>query len=191
MERKLMIAGFGGQGIMMMGKMLAYSTFCATDKNVTFFPSYGAEQRGGTANCYVVIADREIGAPLGNTVDDFIAMNRASLEKFAYKAGEGGTLFINSSMVKKKKIRGTTVWVPAAELAMELGSIKVQNMVMLGAYVGYTGVIAKKAVLFAMRRQLVKKSALLPVNEAAFLEGFSIGEAQKRQKVSKKSEGTL
>ena len=100
MERNLMAAGFGGQGVMMMGKLLAYSTFSATDKNVTFFPSYGAEQRGGTANCYVVISDDEVGAPLGDVMDDLIVMNEASLNKFLYKVKPGGLLFINSSIVK-------------------------------------------------------------------------------------------
>ena len=72
MERNLMVAGFGGQGVMLLGKMLSYATCEATDKNVTFFPSYGAEQRGGTANCYVVISDEEVGAPLGDALDDLL-----------------------------------------------------------------------------------------------------------------------
>ena len=78
MERNLMVAGFGGQGVMTLGKFLADATCNSTDKNVTFFPSYGAEQRGGTANCYVVIADEEIGAPLGDAMDDLIVMNGPS-----------------------------------------------------------------------------------------------------------------
>ena len=85
MERNLMVAGFGGQGVMTLGKFLADATCNSTDKNVTFFPSYGAEQRGGTANCYVVIADEEIGAPLGDAMDDLIVMNDPSLAKFLYK----------------------------------------------------------------------------------------------------------
>lgn len=85
MERNLMVAGFGGQGVMTLGKFLADATCNSTDKNVTFFPSYGAEQRGGTANCYIVIADEEIGAPLGDAMDDLIVMNDPSLAKFLYK----------------------------------------------------------------------------------------------------------
>ena len=91
MERNLMVAGFGGQGVMTLGKFLAEATCDSTDKNVTFFPSYGAEQRGGTANCYVVISNEKIGAPLGDVMDDLIVMNGPSLNKFLYKLKEGGS----------------------------------------------------------------------------------------------------
>ena len=85
MERNMMIAGSGGQGVMMMGKLLAEAVCSSTDLNVTFFPSYGAEQRGGTANCYVVISDEPIGAPLGDEIDEMIVMNDLSLDKFLPK----------------------------------------------------------------------------------------------------------
>ena len=98
METNLCVAGFGGQGVMTLGKFLADATCNSTDKNVTFFPSYGAEQRGGTANCYVVISDEPIGAPLGDVMDDLIVMNGPSLAKFIGKLKSGGTLFINSSI---------------------------------------------------------------------------------------------
>src|SRR5574344_1348058 len=100
METNLCVAGFGGQGVMTLGKFLASATCESTDKKVTFFPSYGAEQRGGTANCYVVISDDEIGAPLGNVMDDLIVMNGPSPSKFIGKLKQGGTLFINSSIVE-------------------------------------------------------------------------------------------
>ena len=100
MERNLMVAGFGGQGVMTMGKLLSQATCDSTDLNVTFFPSYGAAMRGGTANCYVVISDDEIGAPVSNSVDDLIVMNGQSLHKFLPNLKPGGTLFINSSIVK-------------------------------------------------------------------------------------------
>ena len=99
METNLCVAGFGGQGVMTLGKFLASATCDATNKNVTFFPSYGAEQRGGTANCFVVISDEEIGAPLGDVMDDLIVMNGPSLKKFLPTLKKGGTLFINSSIV--------------------------------------------------------------------------------------------
>ena len=94
METNLCVAGFGGQGVMTLGKFLASATCDATNKNVTFFPSYGAEQRGGTANCFVVISDEEIGAPLGDVMDDLIVMNGPSLKKFLPTLKKGGTLFI-------------------------------------------------------------------------------------------------
>ncbi|MDO4567305.1 MAG: 2-oxoacid:acceptor oxidoreductase family protein, partial [Oscillospiraceae bacterium] len=140
MERNLMIAGFGGQGVMMMGKLLAHGTCDSTDLNVTFFPSYGAEQRGGTANCYVVISDEIIGAPLGDHMDDLIVMNGPSLNKFLYKLVPGGTLFINSSIVKEEISRGdvSVVAAPVTEMALEMGNAKVLNIIMLGVYIGYT-----------------------------------------------------
>ena len=127
MERNLMVAGFGGQGVMTLGKFLAEATCGSTDKNVTFFPSYGAEQRGGTANCYVVISDDDIGAPLGDSMDDLIVMNDPSLNKFLYKLVPGGTLFINSSIVDEHEVDRTDVAVvkaPVTELALEMGRAK-------------------------------------------------------------------
>ena len=99
METNLCVAGFGGQGVMTLGKFLADATCNSTDKNVTFFPSYGAEQRGGTANCFVVISDEAIGAPLGDVMDDLIVMNGPSLKKFIGTLKTGGTLFINLSLI--------------------------------------------------------------------------------------------
>ena len=99
METNLCVAGFGGQGVMTLGKFLADATCNSTDKNITFFPSYGAEQRGGTANCFVVISDDEIGAPLGDVMDDLIVLNGPSLKKFLPTLKKGGNLFINSSIV--------------------------------------------------------------------------------------------
>lgn len=133
MERNLMVAGFGGQGVMTLGKFLAEATCDSTDKNVTFFPSYGAEQRGGTANCYVVISDEKIGAPLGDTMDDLIVMNGPSLNKFLYKLVPGGTLYINSSIVNDEITRSDVkvVKAPVTELALELGNAKVLNIIML------------------------------------------------------------
>ena len=96
METNLCVAGFGGQGVMTLGKILAQAACDSTDKHVTFFPSYGAEQRGGTANCFVVISDDEVGAPLGDVMDDLIIMNGPSLTKFVGTLKAGGTLFINS-----------------------------------------------------------------------------------------------
>ena len=126
METNLCVAGFGGQGIMALGKILAEAACDSTDKKVTFFPSYGAEQRGGTANCYVVISDEEIGAPLGDVMDDIIVMNGASLAKFLPRVRPGGRLFVNSSIVKDEIGSGdiTVVRAPVTELALELGQAR-------------------------------------------------------------------
>lgn len=181
MERNLMIAGFGGQGVMLMGKLLAYGAFSATEKNVTFFPSYGAEQRGGTANCYVVISDEEVGAPLGDIMDDLVVMNEDSLDKFLYKVKYGGVLFINSSIVKKRIEREdlTVISAPVTELAMELGNAKVLNVIMLGVYVGYTQALSEKIVHETIKKQLAKKQKLIPLNEKALEIGLEIGRKAK------------
>lgn len=177
METNLCVAGFGGQGVMTLGKFLASATCDSTDKNVTFFPSYGAEQRGGTANCYVVISDEMIGAPLGDTMDDLIVMNGPSLNKFIGTLKPGGRLFINSSIVKDK-IERTDVEIveaPVTELALEMGNAKVLNVIMLGVYVGYTEVIAPEIVWGTVEHKLSSKPKLLPLNKAAFDRGLEIG----------------
>ena len=176
MERNLMVAGFGGQGVMTLGKFLAEATCESTDKNVTFFPSYGAEQRGGTANCYVVISDDDIGAQM----DDLIVMNDPSLNKFLYKLVPGGTLYINSSIVKSEITRTDikVVKAPVTELALEMGSAKVLNIIMLGVYVGYTQVVPEDVVWRTIEHKLGKKPALLPLNRQAFDLGLKLGREQ-------------
>ena len=181
MERNLMVAGFGGQGVMTLGKFLAEATCESTDKNVTFFPSYGAEQRGGTANCYVVISDDDIGAPLGDQMDDLIVMNDPSLSKFLYKLVPGGTLYINSSIVKSEITRTDikVVQAPVTALALEMGSAKVLNIIMLGVYVGYTQVVPEDVVWRTIEHKLGKKPALLPLNRQAFELGLKLGREQR------------
>ena len=169
METNLCVAGFGGQGVMTLGKFLADATCNSTDKNVTFFPSYGAEQRGGTANCFVVISDEAIGAPLGDVMDDLIVMT-------------GGTLFINSSIVSDDIGRDDVklVKAPVTELALEMGNAKVLNVIMLGVYVGYTEVIDPAIVWQTIEHKLSSKPKLLPLNRQAFEKGLELGRAQKQ-----------
>lgn len=147
---------------------------------MTFFPSYGAEQRGGTANCYVVISDDDIGAPLGDQMDDLIVMNDPSLSKFLYKLVPGGTLYINSSIVKSEITRTDikVVKAPVTELALEMGSAKVLNIIMLGVYVGYTQVVPEDVVWRTIEHKLGKKPALLPLNRQAFELGLKLGREQ-------------
>ncbi len=181
METNLCVAGFGGQGVMTLGKFLASATCDSTDKNVTFFPSYGAEQRGGTANCFVVISDEEVGAPLGNVMDDLIVMNEPSLKKFINTLKPNGTLFINSSIVPEETGRDDIklVKAPVTELALELGNAKVLNVIMLGVYVGYTNVISPEIVWDTIEHKLGKKPKLLPLNKAAFEKGLELGRSQR------------
>ena len=186
MERNMMIAGSGGQGVMMMGKLLAGSVCSSTDLNVTFFPSYGAEQRGGTANCYVVISDEAIGAPLGDEMDEMVVMNDTSLSKFLDKLVPGGTLFINSTIVKDPIVREdiTVIEVPATQMALDMGSPKVLNIIMLGVYIGYTGAIAEDLMLEGILQKLGKKPKLIPLNKEAFAKGLEIGKTYREKKVN-------
>lgn len=181
METNLCVAGFGGQGVMTLGKFLAEATCNSTDKKVTFFPSYGAEQRGGTANCFVVISDDEIGPPLGDEMDDLIVMNGPSLNRFINILKPGGTLYINSSIVKDKIDRDDVkiVQAPVTELALELGNSKVLNIIMLGVYIGYTNVIDPKIIWDTVEKKLSKKPKLLPLNKEAFEKGLEIGRNQR------------
>ena len=182
METNLCVAGFGGQGVMTLGKFLADATCNATDKNVTFFPSYGAEMRGGTANCFVVISDGMIGAPLGDVMDDLIVMNGPSLAKFLPTLKQGGRLFINSSIVDEKEVDRPDVKLikaPVTEMALEMGNAKVLNVIMLGVYVGYTEVIEPDIVWNTIEHKLASKPKLLPLNKQAFEKGLELGRAQR------------
>jgi len=184
METNICVAGFGGQGVMSLGKFLADATCNSTDKKITFFPSYGAEQRGGTANCYVVISDNAIGNPVSSVMDDLIVMNGPSLDKFMPRLKKGGRLFINSSIVSDENLRDdvTVVKVPVTDIALELGNAKVLNVVMLGAYVGFTHVIEPAIVWDTIEHKLGEKKALLPLNKKAFDIGLEIGEKERQGK---------
>ena len=183
MERNLLVAGFGGQGVMLLGKLLSNCACENTDKNVTFFPSYGAEQRGGTANCYVVISDDMIGAPVSDSMEDLIVMNEPSLRRFLGKLKPGGNLFVNSSIVhgfiEREDIH--VVEVPVTEMALEMGNAKVLNLIMLGVYVGYTQILPPELLLETIEKKLGKKAQLIPLNKEAFRKGLEIGEKTRKQ----------
>lgn len=177
-----MIAGFGGQGVMTMGKLLSEATCQSTDLNVTFFPSYGAAMRGGTANCYVVIADDVIGAPVSNSVDDLVVMNGPSLHKFLPTLKKGGTLFINSSIVKDPIERDdiTIIPVPVTEMALEMGNPRILNIIMLGAYIGYTNAVPEEVIIEGIHHKFEHKQKVIPLNDKAFQTGKEIGEGFKK-----------
>jgi 2-oxoglutarate ferredoxin oxidoreductase subunit gamma len=181
MQTNLCVAGFGGQGVMTLGKFLGEAACNSTDKYVTFFPSYGAEQRGGTANCFVVVSDDPIGTPIGDVMDDLLVMNGASLNRFLGSLKSGGTLFINSSIVKDDVSRDDIklVKAPVTELALEMGNAKVLNIIMLGVYIGYTGLVDPEIIWETIERKLGRKPALLPLNKLAFEKGLEIGRSQK------------
>jgi len=171
---EVVIAGFGGQGVMLAGKLLAQTAMKA-NKETTYMPSYGAEVRGGTANCMVVIADEPVACPVVVKPNSLIVLNKASLNKFAPRLQKGGLLIINSSLVDDKPQLEETIEVleiPANELAVELGSIKSTNMVALGAYLQKRGLFEPNAAANCLPDVLAKRyHNTLPLNTKALQAG--------------------
>jgi 2-oxoglutarate ferredoxin oxidoreductase subunit gamma len=174
------IAGFGGQGIMLMGNILAYAAM-AEKKKVTYMPVYGVEMRGGTANCTIVISDREIGSPVIHKPLNAVLMNRPSLEKYGTKVRKKGCLFLNSSLIPDEeiKVRGVkTIKVPTRELALEAGNERLANMVILGALIQQSGVVDFKSLKKALFTALDPRyHRLIPDNLKALEEGANFVKA--------------
>jgi 2-oxoglutarate ferredoxin oxidoreductase subunit gamma len=146
------IAGFGGQGVMLMGNILAYAAM-AEKKQVTYMPVYGVEMRGGTANCTVVISDREIGSPIIQRPVSAIAMNLPSLEKFGPRVQKGGLLVVNATLIPESEVRFRgieSLLVPSRDLALEVGDDRLANMVVLGATVQKSGAVQLKSLKKAL-----------------------------------------
>ena len=185
MEKSFIIAGFGGQGVMVMGQLLSYTACETTDKYITYFPSYGAEMRGGTANCYVVVSDEPVGAPKVSQADYVVCLNDPSMARFRNAVVPGGTIFVNCSVVTLGAEREDVhvVKVDAGSIAIELGNPKVLNLVMTGAIIGYTEVLPAENVLQTAFKKLgSKRPELNPINEAAFRRGYEIGRKAKEER---------
>lgn len=177
MMEEILIAGFGGQGVMVMGTLLTYAGMLE-GKKVSWLPSYGPEMRGGTANCSVVIADAAVGSPVVTEPTSLIVMNRPSLEKFESWVKPGGLLLYNSSLIdltpSRKDLR--IVAVPANAVADELGNSRVANMVALGAYLGATSVVRLESVVESLKKVIPpRRHDLIPLNRAALERGLEYG----------------
>src|SRR4030042_590243 len=172
---KTIIAGFGGQGVISMGLNLAQAAML-DGRNVTYLPSYGAEVRGGTANCTVVISDEEIASPVASSPEFVIAMNQPSVIRFQNQIQSGGLLFVNSSLVESEISRGdiNVIKVPANNIADNLGSPKSANMVMLGAFARKSGLVSLTSSIEALKFILGTKQKLLAVNEKALRAGYDL-----------------
>jgi len=172
---KTIFAGFGGQGVLSMGLNLAQAAMLE-GKNVTYLPSYGAEVRGGTANCTVAISDEEIASPVASSPDFIVAMNQPSLVRFQNQIQSGGLFFINSSLIEAEISRGDIdiVEVPASSIAEELGSPKSANMVMLGAFTKKSNLVSLSSVIEALRNTLKNKQKLIAVNKKALMAGYDL-----------------
>lgn len=166
---KLIIAGFGGQGILLMGQLIAYAAMYE-NKEVTWIPSYGPEMRGGTANCSVIVSDKRISSPLIVEATAVAVMNQPSLAKFESMVIPGGKLFINTSLIKDLPSRNDLeiYSIDANLIAKELHNDKVSNMVILGAIIRNTGIVKQESIEKAMDKLFDgDKAALLPLNKKA------------------------
>ncbi len=174
---EVIIAGFGGQGIMLLGKLLA-QTAMKDGKEVTYIPSYGAEMRGGTSNCKIIVSDSPIASPMIASPNSLIAMNKASLNKFAPRIKAGGLLIYNSSLIDEAPQLDNnikTLAVPADRLAVELGNQKAANMVALGAYLQKRRILSPDAAVKALPDVLAKRyHKTLPLNIKALHRGAEL-----------------
>jgi len=174
---KLICAGFGGQGVMSLGQLLAYAGMIE-DKQVTWMPSYGPEMRGGTAYCCVVVSDCPVGSPL--ITDDAtaaIVMNQPSFEKFAGSIVPGGLLLVNSSLVARQPVRDDlqVYYLAALDAAAACGNRKAANMVMLGAYLELTGIVSQKSIMAAFAKVFgAKARQLQDLNRLAMARGAAM-----------------
>lgn len=174
LNEKVIFAGFGGQGVMSMGQMLTYAGMLE-GKQVSWLPSYGPEMRGGTANCNVIVSESPIGSPVITTnATVAVAMNAPSLDKFEKDVVPGGTIIVNSSLVSKKVERKDVkaVYIPANEIASELGNLKIANMVVLGAYLELAKAVKAESIISALTKVLgTAKAHLIPINQEALKRG--------------------
>jgi 2-oxoglutarate ferredoxin oxidoreductase subunit gamma len=180
MQTEVIMSGFGGQGLMMIGKLLAHAGL-EEGKSVTWLPSYGPEMRGGTANCTVVVGDKPIGSPLISSPRAAVVMNQPSLEKFAPMLRKDGILVINSSMIPLNSDRTDlrSFRIKANDLAAELGNRRSANLVMLGAYIGMDEVVSHKTLLEAIKKTFASKKQFIDVNCKTFMEGYKLAKAGK------------
>jgi 2-oxoglutarate ferredoxin oxidoreductase subunit gamma len=174
MMEKIIIAGFGGQGVVMAGKLIAYAGMIE-GKFVSHFPSYGVEMRGGTANCSVVISDTEVASPLVPHPTTLIAMNQPSLDKFEKLVVENGYIFINSSLIVREVKREDVhaFYIPANIIAEEAGGGKAANIAMIGAFLAVTGVATRDVVKDSLKEVISKRNLkYLDINYKALDLGY-------------------
>jgi 2-oxoglutarate ferredoxin oxidoreductase subunit gamma len=176
MQEEIIISGFGGQGSLFAGQLLTYAVM-EQGLHVTWIPSYGPEMRGGKARCTVVVADEEIGSPLVRRPSAVIALNLPSMEAFDPAVKPGGVLVVNSSLVPEKSERDDidVFYVPATDMAEDLGNTRMANVICLGALVEATGVVSLEAIEQALDNHLPKRHRdLLELNKKALHKGAAL-----------------
>lgn len=176
MKKEIIAAGFGGQGVLSMGKILAYAGLI-DDLEVTWMPSYGPEQRGGTANVTVVISDRPISSPVLDSYDTAVVLNQQSLDKFESKVKPGGVLIYDPYGIHRLPTRTdiNVYAVPAMDVAMELKSAKSYNMIILGALLKLNPIVSIESVMLGLKKSLPERHHhLLPANREAITRGMKL-----------------
>ena len=176
MEKNFILAGFGGQGILLAGTILA-NAFMLDNKNVTWYPCYGAEMRGGTVNCEVVVSDTEVSSVHKSDCDYALVLNQQSFDRFVKNVKSGGTIIANSTLVAESKPRNDIYYVfaPMGKIANDLGTNKVTNVVSLGVLSSAIDILSKDALKLAIEKVLgSKKKDLLPLNLKALEAGSEL-----------------
>lgn len=173
MTHELLIAGFGGQGVLSMGMVLGYAAMIEK-KEISWMPSYGPEMRGGTANCIVIVSDKRISSPIITTFDTVIALNQPSLDKFESRVKPGGLLMYDSTNIINPPTRTDIgiVPIPASEEASNMKNMKIMNMIVLGAFLERREIVKIESVMEALKKVLPERyHHLLPLNEQALRRG--------------------
>jgi 2-oxoglutarate ferredoxin oxidoreductase subunit gamma len=178
MTTQVLIAGFGGQGVLFAGKCLAYEGLYE-NKQVSWLPSYGPEMRGGTANCSVILSDEPVGSPIVNNPDVLIAMNLPSLDKYENATVNGGKIFVDSTLIARKVERQdvSVFYIPATKIAQELGIPTLANMVIVGKMIKETGIVTFENACEAMKKVVsARHQDLLDANIKALNAGYNYAE---------------
>ncbi len=176
MYNEVIMAGFGGQGVLLIGKLLAYAGM-KSGLEVTWMPAYGPEMRGGTCNCTVMLSDRQVGSPISRNPHAAIVLNLQSIDKFEPAVRPGGILVVNTSLINRE-VRRTdliVVPVPANQIAVEAGSAKAANMVALGAYLGASGVVVPDLVKTVLAETFAGRPKIVALNHVCLDKGYAIG----------------
>ena len=176
MHEEIIMAGTGGQGIMIMGQLLAHAAM-SEGKHVVWFPSYGPEARGGAADCTVIISTDEIGSPISANPDTLIAMHQLQLDRFQPDMKSGGMITVNTSLVDVDTARKdvSSLAIAANTVAEEIGNVRVANMIMLGAYVQSTGIVSLDSLVASLPEVLPPhRHKLIPINEKALRRGAEL-----------------
>lgn len=178
MKTEILLAGFGGQGLLFAGKFIAYKGL-VEGKNLSWLPSYGPEMRGGTANCSVILSDDPVGSPIVATPDVLVAMNLPSLDKFENDVVPGGTIFVDSSLIERKVKRDDVkvFYIPATRLASEIGAPTLANMIITGKLIKETGAVSYDNLDDALHKVVsAKHQNLFELNKKAIDCGYNYAE---------------